>query len=123
MCQTQTSLIILKKMYFSVFFRTVPSVEKPGQTVKEFQAGRDLIEDEFSEENRVKKDVYVYYAKSIGMLLAILSVIFYALFQTFTVGANLWLSVWSEDEEAGSNAAKRNMYLGVYGALGLLQVR
>ena len=56
------------------------------------------------------------------MLLAVLSVIFYALFQTFTVGANLWLSVWSEDQEAGTDPSKRNLYLGVYGALGLLQV-
>ena len=54
--------------------------------------------------------------------MALLAVIFYALFQTFTVGANLWLSVWSEDEEASTDASKRNLYLGVYGALGLLQV-
>ena len=54
--------------------------------------------------------------------MALLAVIFYALFQTFTVGANLWLSVWSEDQEASTDASKRNLYLGVYGALGLLQV-
>ena len=58
----------------------------------------------------------------IGMLVAVISILFYALFQTFTVGANLWLSVWSEDEEAATNTAKRNLYLGVYGALGFLQV-
>ena len=57
-----------------------------------------------------------------GIGLALLGVLFYALFQTFTVGANLWLSIWSEDEEAATNIPKRNLYLGVYGALGLLQV-
>ena len=47
---------------------------------KEFQAGRDLIEDEFAEENRVKVEIYVYYAKSIGMLMAVMAVIFYVSF-------------------------------------------
>ncbi len=88
----------------------------------DFKIGRDLIEDESAEENRVKSEIYLYYAQSIGLPLACLSVAFYALFQTFTVGANLWLSVWSEDEEAATNTSKRNMYLGVYGTLGVLQV-
>ena len=57
------------------------------------------------------------------MGLALVAILFYALFQTFTVGANLWLSVWSEDEDAATDTAKRNLYLGVYGTLGFLQVR
>lgn len=91
--------------------------------MNDFQVGRDLIEDEFAEENGVKAEIYVYYARSIGMPLAITSVLFYALFQTFTVGANLWLSVWSEDEQASTDISKRNLYLGVYGTLGVLQVQ
>ena len=95
----------------------------PGTKNKpEFQIGRDLIEEEASEENRVKAEIYIYYFKAMGIGLALLGVLFYALFQTFTVGANLWLSIWSEDEEAATNIPKRNLYLGVYGALGLLQV-
>jgi len=70
----------------------------------------------------VKAEIYIYYFKAMGIGLALLGVLFYALFQTFTVGANLWLSIWSEDEEAATNIPKRNLYLGVYGALGLLQV-
>ena len=52
---------------FLFIFRKVSIVKKQtSQTVeKEFQAGRDLIEDEFAEENRVKVEVYAYYAKSI----------------------------------------------------------
>ena len=38
----------------------------------------------------------------------------------FTVGANLWLSVWSQDETA-VEVSRRNMYLAVYGVFGLLQ--
>ena len=60
----------------------MPSVEEKHKdqkavASKEFQAGRDLIEDEFAEENRVKVEIYVYYAKSIGMLMAVMAVIFY----------------------------------------------
>ena len=89
---------------------------------EDFQVGRDLIEDETAAENRVKTEIYVYYAKAVGLKLALLAVLCYALFQGFTVGANLWLSVWSEDPEAATDTAKRNLYLGVYGTLGFLQV-
>ena len=34
----------------------------------------------------------------------------------------MWLSVWSEDEEAATNTGKRNLYLGIYGMLGFFQV-
>ena len=34
----------------------------------------------------------------------------------------MWLSVWSEDPEAATDVSKRNLYLGVYAALGFLQV-
>lgn len=88
----------------------------------DFKVGRDLIEDETAAENRVKTEIYVYYAKAVGLKLALLAVLCYALFQGFTVGANLWLSIWSEDPEAATDTAKRNLYLGVYGTLGFLQV-
>ena len=53
---------------FLFIFRQVSIVKKQTSQIveKEFQAGRDLIEDEFAEENRVKVEVYAYYAKSIG---------------------------------------------------------
>lgn len=43
----------------------------------------------------------------------------------FSIGSNIWLSQWSSDNETivnGTvNTAKRDMYLGVYGALGVGQ--
>lgn len=47
-------------------------------------------------------------------------------FQAFSVGSSVWLSVWSSDEtnyttNSTEYAAKRDMYLGVYGALGIGQ--
>lgn len=46
--------------------------------------------------------------------------------QGFSIGSNVWLSVWSSDDTmknlTGSEyTGKRDMYLGVYGALGFGQ--
>jgi hypothetical protein len=46
-----------------------------------FQVGRDLIEDETAETDRVKFEIYVYYAKAIGVALSVASVGLYACFQ------------------------------------------
>lgn len=46
-------------------------------------------------------------------------------FQAFSIGSNVWLSAWSNDNEIVVNGTtdknKRDMYLGVYGALGIGQ--
>ena len=55
----------------------MPSVEEKPVEAKEFQAGRDLIEDEFAEENRVKVEIYGYYAKSMGILMLFYGLICY----------------------------------------------
>lgn len=48
-----------------------------------------------------------------------------AIFQGFNIGSNAWLSVWSDSNLTTYNNtvdhAKQNMYLGVYGGLGLGQ--
>lgn len=48
-------------------------------------------------------------------------------FQGFSISSNIWLSIWSNDNDNSSNvngtlgASKRNLYLTVYGLLGLGQ--
>lgn len=48
-----------------------------------------------------------------------------AIFQGFSIGSNTWLSMWSDDNLTDVNNTvdhvKQNMYLGVYGGLGLGQ--
>jgi ATP-binding cassette subfamily C (CFTR/MRP) protein 1 len=43
-------------------------------------------------------------------------------FQAFSIGSNVWLSEWSNDRNIYVNEtvdeSKRDLYLGVYGALG-----
>ena len=86
-----------------------------------YETGKDLIEEETAQTHRVKFSIYLYYAKAIGALLSITSIIFYALYQAFNVAANMWLAIWSSDAEAATDISTRNLYLGIYGLFGLLQ--
>lgn len=97
--------------------------EKDG-SVKGPVAGEKLIETEKAETGSVKWEVYSHYLKSIGIVLTTSTIILNMLFQTFSIGSNVWLARWSTDVPANNTVqdpAKRDMYLGVYGALGVGQ--
>ncbi|KAK7866924.1 hypothetical protein R5R35_001662 [Gryllus longicercus] len=97
--------------------------EKDG-AVKAPVVGEKLIETEKAETGSVKWGVYSHYLKSIGLVLAVSTLLFNVLFQAFSIGSNMWLSRWSTDlpdDGTGQEASKRDMYLGVYGALGVGQ--
>jgi hypothetical protein len=72
---------------------------------------------------QVKFSVFWAYIRSVGIWVSIAILIFYILNTTASVGANFWLSEWSND--AGLNGtidrSQRDLRLGVYGALGLAQ--
>jgi len=74
---------------------------------------------------KVKWQVYSHYLKSIGWFLSISTIVMNAIFQSFSIGSSVWLSVWSNDNLTLANntidTVKRDMYLGVYGALGFGQ--
>ncbi|PAA86201.1 hypothetical protein BOX15_Mlig002177g4, partial [Macrostomum lignano] len=87
-----------------------------------------LTGEERAETGRVKASVYWAYlrALSIGYAAAILALI--SLYQTASVLANVWLAVWSEDRLKPANgsdwdgaAGRRDVYLGVYGGIGVFQ--
>uniref|UniRef100_A0A0K8SLI1 ABC-type glutathione-S-conjugate transporter n=1 Tax=Lygus hesperus TaxID=30085 RepID=A0A0K8SLI1_LYGHE len=85
-----------------------------------------LIEEEKAETGGVKLDVYKHYLGAIGPFLVAATVLLNIVFQGFAVGSNLWLSVWSSDVSLVVNGtqdtSKRDMYLEVYGLLGLGQI-
>ncbi|XP_015175310.1 PREDICTED: multidrug resistance-associated protein 1 isoform X7 [Polistes dominula] len=89
--------------------------------------GEKLIEVEKAETGSVKWKVYSHYFKSIGWFLSISTIIMNAVFQSFSIGSNVWLSKWSDDNMTSVNGtivneeSRRDMYLGVYGALGFGQ--
>lgn len=91
------------------------------KTAKPEAEGQKLIEQEKSEVGSVKWAVYKHYLKSIGVSLSVLTILLNIIYQGFSVGSNVWLSKWSNDTSAGSDPDVRDMYLGVYAALGLGQ--
>ncbi|XP_044754614.1 multidrug resistance-associated protein 1 isoform X1 [Coccinella septempunctata] len=94
---------------------------------KDVKIGEKLIDAEKTETGSVSLDVYKHYLKSIGIFLTIGTIILNMIFQAFSVGSNFWLVKWSSDktlirDDNSTDIDKRNMYLGVYGAMGLGQV-
>lgn len=92
--------------------------EKP---IENGAANQKLIETEKAETGSVKWDVYKHYLKSIGWTLSIATVILNIVFQSFSIGSNVWLSAWSNDNSTANDTSKRDMYLGVYAAFGIGQ--
>lgn len=80
-----------------------------------------LIEQEKSEVGSVKWDVYKHYMKSIGVSVAVLTILLNLVFQGFAIGSNFWLSRWANDRTTVNDTSQRDMYLGVYAAFGLGQ--
>jgi ATP-binding cassette subfamily C (CFTR/MRP) protein 1 len=98
---------------------------KEKEATKTNNTGEKLIEVEKSETGSVKWKVYSHYLVSIGLFLSVATIVMNAIFQAFSIGSNVWLSVWSDDNMTTPNntidKSRQDMYLGVYGALGIGQ--
>ena len=69
---------------------------------------------------QVKLEVYTHYLRSIGAAMTCLTLLLYVVYQGFSMSSNIWLSIWSSAAN-NSEPAVRDLYLGVYGALGFGQ--
>ncbi|XP_069998353.1 multidrug resistance-associated protein 1 isoform X3 [Penaeus vannamei] len=91
---------------------------------KEKKIGEKLIETEKAETGKVQMSVYKYYITAIGIIPALFTILSYTASNGCMVGSSIWLSRWAEEplEADGTlNTQRRDMYLGVYGALGIGQ--
>ena len=73
---------------------------------------------------QVKSAVFLAYMRAVGALLSCVIVLFYILYNAASIYSNVWLSEWSNDARFPNSTHdpdQRNMRLGVYGALGVLQ--
>ncbi|XP_050728277.1 multidrug resistance-associated protein 1-like isoform X2 [Eriocheir sinensis] len=95
------------------------SVEKESKSQPPQKKVEKIIEAEKTETGRVQSAVYKYYIQSIGVLLLLLTLSCYVVAQSCIVGSSVWLSIWSEDTDR--NSTNTDMYLGVYGAMGVGQ--
>ncbi|VEN46622.1 unnamed protein product, partial [Callosobruchus maculatus] len=113
---SQNSMRSLKKM--------TKSTELLKQDTTKVKEGK-LIEAEKAETGSVKWEVYKHYISSIGVWLMLFVVLLNITYQAFSVGSNVWVGVWADDNDTlinGTvNTAKRDMYLAIYGVLGIGQ--
>ncbi|CAG9797144.1 unnamed protein product [Chironomus riparius] len=65
--------------------------------------------------------VYLRYFRSVGVTYVLIVVLFNIISQTASVLGNFWLTIWTQDERSHLEIFWRNLYVGVYGAFGLLQ--
>lgn len=79
-----------------------------------------MIAKEESAVGSVGIGIYIRYFQSIGLLYTILTIVCGIANQVIQVYSNTWLSQWSAHPEANSPEI-RDLYLGVYGALGVGQ--
>uniref|UniRef100_A0A8C7VS57 ATP-binding cassette, sub-family C (CFTR/MRP), member 3 n=1 Tax=Oncorhynchus mykiss TaxID=8022 RepID=A0A8C7VS57_ONCMY len=80
-----------------------------------------LIQAETAETGRVKSKVFWEYVKAVGPLLSLFICFLYGCQSAASIGANVWLSQWTND--AAQNVTQENvsMRVGVYAALGMAQ--
>ncbi|XP_071329266.1 ATP-binding cassette sub-family C member 3 isoform X2 [Trachinotus anak] len=80
-----------------------------------------LIQTESTETGRVKTKVYLEYAKAVGPLLSVLICFLYGCQSAAAIGANIWLSQWTNDASRNQTKENVDMRVGVYAALGIAQ--
>ncbi|XP_022835138.1 multidrug resistance-associated protein 1 isoform X3 [Spodoptera litura] len=94
-------------------------------TPNELKEKNKLIEAEKAETGSVKWGVYKHYLMSVGVLSSVITVLMNLILQVFQVGSNYWLTEWANDDKMLVNGTvdtkRRDMYLGVYGGLGIGQ--
>ncbi|XP_078692715.1 multidrug resistance-associated protein 1-like isoform X6 [Branchiostoma floridae x Branchiostoma belcheri] len=90
---------------------------------KDTKEGDKLIQKEVAETGRVKASVFVEYIKSVGIVLSVIICLLYCAQNAASIYSNIWLSEWSNDQPINGtqDTAKRDLRLGVYGALGIAQ--
>ena len=81
-----------------------------------------LIEKEVEETGRVDKSVYLHYMKAVGVSGAVAAVLSQIIYASSNVIGSYWLSWWTSNKFGNSSEpGTRNMYLGVYTGLGIVQ--
>jgi hypothetical protein len=65
----------------------------------------------------------LHYIKAGGIYLAIGTFVSNIIYQSFAVGSNIWLSIWTSDASISVNGTQNgpttDLYLGVYGVIGI----
>lgn len=88
-------------------------------TDEEGEGGKSKQSKEFSEQGRVKWDVYGEYAKTSNLVAVGIYLVTLLSAQTAQIGGSLWLKRWSETNQEYGGNPEVGKYLGVYFAIGI----
>ncbi|XP_075701953.1 ATP-binding cassette sub-family C member 3 [Rhinoderma darwinii] len=80
-----------------------------------------LIQTETAETGRVKMTVFWQYIKAVGLAVALFICFLYCCQNASAIGANVWLSDWTNEPVINGTQQNTQWRVGVYAALGLLQ--
>ncbi|XP_036250695.1 ATP-binding cassette sub-family C member 3 [Molothrus ater] len=80
-----------------------------------------LIQAETTETGTVKLAVFWQYMKAIGPVISLVICFLYCCQNAAAIGANVWLSDWTNEPVVNGTQHNTAMRIGVYAALGLLQ--
>ncbi|KAM6175201.1 ATP-binding cassette sub-family C member 3 isoform 2-T2 [Erethizon dorsatum] len=94
--------------------------EKAAQVTKTKETGI-LIQEEKAETGTVKSSVFWDYAKAMGLCTTLVICLLYTGQSAAAIGANVWLSAWTNDATMDRRQNNTSLRLGVYAALGILQ--
>lgn len=70
---------------------------------------------------QVKMNVFWDYAKAVGVCTALVICLLYAGQSAAAIGANIWLSAWTNEAVVAGKQNNTSQWLGVYASLGILQ--
>ncbi|XP_043571121.1 ATP-binding cassette sub-family C member 3 isoform X3 [Chiloscyllium plagiosum] len=82
---------------------------------------KDLIQAETAETGRVKLIVFWQYLKAVGPFISVVICFLYCCQNAAAIGANFWLSDWTNDPAFNRTQHQTYMRVGVYAALGFTQ--
>lgn len=74
---------------------------------------------EFSEQGKVKWDVYLEYAKTSNLIAVAIYMVMLIAAQTAQIGGSLWLKQWSEVNQRYGRNPEVGKYIGIYFAFGI----
>ncbi|XP_068007071.1 ATP-binding cassette sub-family C member 3 isoform X2 [Melanerpes formicivorus] len=80
-----------------------------------------LVQAETTETGRVKLSVFWQYMKAVSPVLSLLICFLYCCQNAASIGANVWLSDWTNEPVVNGTQHNTATRVGVYAALGLLQ--
>ncbi|KAK2111666.1 Canalicular multispecific organic anion transporter 2 [Saguinus oedipus] len=89
--------------------------------VTEVKANGALTREETAETGTVELSVFWDYAKAMGLCTMLAICFLYAGQSAAAIGANVWLSAWTNDAMTDSRQNNTSLRLGVYATLGILQ--